>query len=573
VIVVDFPDPTNFSLGKLYTTSFYAAARPPPGGRRLRRGADHLAADRAAQLLDRGRHAGGGGPGTDHAVPRPCAQLRRMGLHRRRPAAVPRADGAAAGLRFPDARGLPALLQFPPDMARVPAEPNRLSNQVLVHTFEEEWGRCTNGEAPRRWLAGAPGLAAAALACTRGPDRRRCRAAGSAPRTSAATACASHARRRRAGLPAAPACWWSAPASPGWPRRAASSAPGSTTCSCWSWKTSPAATAAATDGRHGLPAGRALPAAAGRTGARGERVAARDLGLLRQELGRTVADERHLCHSPQERLFFDGAWHEGLLPPADPARPRTLAQYRRFARARGPRSRRFAHAQPPRRGRPHMRRSTRRPSRLAGRAGPGRPALRWYLDYCCRDDYGAGLAPCRPGPGCTTSPAGTAFTPRATATRRARAGADLARRQCLAGAAPGRAAQGRHPHRPRGAAGARERQRRAGAGLATATARGLDRRHRGAGVPLFVAHGCWSAADALRQAAAATARALAGGQPAAGQAAAGPARRAAGLGQRGLRQPALGYVDAMHQSLRPHAGPTVLTRLPRAAGQRARRSC
>jgi spermidine synthase len=26
VIVVDFPDPTNFSLGKLYTTSFYRHA-------------------------------------------------------------------------------------------------------------------------------------------------------------------------------------------------------------------------------------------------------------------------------------------------------------------------------------------------------------------------------------------------------------------------------------------------------------------------------------------------------------------------------------------------------------------
>ena len=26
-------------------------------------------------------------------------------------------------------------------LARVPAEPNRLSNQSLVRTFEEEWGR------------------------------------------------------------------------------------------------------------------------------------------------------------------------------------------------------------------------------------------------------------------------------------------------------------------------------------------------------------------------------------------------------------------------------------------------
>ena len=45
------------------------------------------------------------------------------------------------GLRFLTVEGLPALLQFPPDMARVPAEPNRLSNQTLVHTFEDEWGR------------------------------------------------------------------------------------------------------------------------------------------------------------------------------------------------------------------------------------------------------------------------------------------------------------------------------------------------------------------------------------------------------------------------------------------------
>jgi spermidine synthase len=45
------------------------------------------------------------------------------------------------GVRFLTLQGLPALLQFPPDMARVPAAPNRLSNQVLVHTYEEEWGK------------------------------------------------------------------------------------------------------------------------------------------------------------------------------------------------------------------------------------------------------------------------------------------------------------------------------------------------------------------------------------------------------------------------------------------------
>ncbi|MDR1162205.1 MAG: polyamine aminopropyltransferase, partial [Candidatus Accumulibacter sp.] len=32
-----------------------------------------------------------------------------------------------------------ALFQFPKDMARVESEVNRLDNQVLVHTFEDEW--------------------------------------------------------------------------------------------------------------------------------------------------------------------------------------------------------------------------------------------------------------------------------------------------------------------------------------------------------------------------------------------------------------------------------------------------
>ena len=44
-------------------------------------------------------------------------------------------------MKFLTAEGLPMLFDFPADMARVPAEANRLSNQTLVHTFETEWGR------------------------------------------------------------------------------------------------------------------------------------------------------------------------------------------------------------------------------------------------------------------------------------------------------------------------------------------------------------------------------------------------------------------------------------------------
>ena len=69
-----------------------------------------------------------------------------------------------------------------------------------------------------------------------------------------------------------------------------------------------------------------------------------ELGLARHELGRVVYDERHLCHSPQERLFFEGQWVEGLLPPADGANG--LAQYRRFGAAVAEVQRQLAFAMP-----------------------------------------------------------------------------------------------------------------------------------------------------------------------------------------------------------------------------------
>ncbi|MEK8030340.1 polyamine aminopropyltransferase [Ideonella sp. DXS29W] len=140
VIVVDFPDPSNFAIGKLYTTSFYALLD------------QHLAASGYAVVQTTSpliaRHSFWTVAATVEAVGLTAtpyhAHVPSFGewgfiiASRRpwhRPAALP------SGLRFLTLPGLDALLDFPPDMARVPAEPNRLSNQVLVHTFEEEWGR------------------------------------------------------------------------------------------------------------------------------------------------------------------------------------------------------------------------------------------------------------------------------------------------------------------------------------------------------------------------------------------------------------------------------------------------
>jgi monoamine oxidase len=124
-----------------------------------------------------------------------------------------------------------------------------------------------------------------------------------------------------------------------------------------------------------------------------------EFGLRRSVAGRAVYDERHLCHSPQERLFIDGAWHEGLLPPVEslPASQReaTRAQYRRLAAlvaAQGQANAfRIPTAAAP---------WTDALAALDGQTfaawldgqGLTAPALRWYLDYCCRDDYGAGTS-------------------------------------------------------------------------------------------------------------------------------------------------------------------------------------
>jgi predicted NAD/FAD-dependent oxidoreductase len=128
-----------------------------------------------------------------------------------------------------------------------------------------------------------------------------------------------------------------------------------------------------------------------------------ELGLTRIEQGRRVWDERHLAHSPQERLFIDGAWHEGLLPPAEALGERDGAVFRRqwasFTRAvdgtvRGARARGGAHpfalpaaAAPWTPGLAAL--DTETFATWLDRQGLDQPALRWLLDYVCRDDYGA----------------------------------------------------------------------------------------------------------------------------------------------------------------------------------------
>jgi monoamine oxidase len=117
-----------------------------------------------------------------------------------------------------------------------------------------------------------------------------------------------------------------------------------------------------------------------------------EIGVARNIAGRWTFDERFLCHSPQERLFFNGQWQEGLLPVQGVA-PGTIAQYRRFAHLVALAQQRSRFHLPLRGAIPSPQRAldTVTFAQWLNAEGLDDARLRWYLDYCCRDDYGAGL--------------------------------------------------------------------------------------------------------------------------------------------------------------------------------------
>ena len=102
-------------------------------------------------------------------------------------------------------------------------------------------------------------------------------------------------------------------------------------------------------------------------------------------------DERHLCHSPQERLFLHGRWQDGIEPELG-ASAKDRNQYKEFEK----RMEEFRHS-----------RQFTIPMDLGMKPGEldrismkqwmdqqkfDSPYLHWYIDYSTRDDYGASLS-------------------------------------------------------------------------------------------------------------------------------------------------------------------------------------
>jgi len=140
VVIVDFPDPTNFAIGKLYTNSFYALLdkRLAASGYAVVQTTSPLVARQSFWTVVTTIESVGLRTTPYHAHVPSFGEWGFV-IASRRPWRMP--ETLPPGLQFLGPATLPQLLDFPLDMARVPAEVNRLSNQALVHTYEREWGK------------------------------------------------------------------------------------------------------------------------------------------------------------------------------------------------------------------------------------------------------------------------------------------------------------------------------------------------------------------------------------------------------------------------------------------------
>ncbi len=139
-VTVDFPDPVNFSVGKLYTQKFYEELRHvlAPGAVAVVQSTSPYVAPKAFWCVEATIRSAG-----FHTVPY-HAYVPSFGewgyiMAMNRPWQIP--SKFPKKLRFINEETIAAMLQFPQDMIRKNVEVNALNNQILVKYFEEEWSK------------------------------------------------------------------------------------------------------------------------------------------------------------------------------------------------------------------------------------------------------------------------------------------------------------------------------------------------------------------------------------------------------------------------------------------------
>ncbi|QTE37660.1 polyamine aminopropyltransferase [Mucilaginibacter gossypii] len=138
-IIIDFPDPSNYSVGKLYTNAFYAIVKHllKPDGIMVVQSTSPYVAPKSYYTVEKTLQSVGLHTVPYHNYVPSFGEWGYIMAMSKPVYKVP--DHYLPGLRFMSKQCLEQMLYFPKDMARVPAQVNKLNNQILVKYFEDEW--------------------------------------------------------------------------------------------------------------------------------------------------------------------------------------------------------------------------------------------------------------------------------------------------------------------------------------------------------------------------------------------------------------------------------------------------
>lgn len=137
---VDFPDPSNYAVGKLYTDHFYRrlVEHLNPGGLFVVQSSSPLAARRTYWSVVTTVESIGWKVRPYHVYVPSFGEWGFL-LASREPVKF---DGPLPfPTRFLNADNIEGLFSFPNDMARLPVEVNRIFDQVLVRYFQQDWSQ------------------------------------------------------------------------------------------------------------------------------------------------------------------------------------------------------------------------------------------------------------------------------------------------------------------------------------------------------------------------------------------------------------------------------------------------
>jgi spermidine synthase len=138
VILIDFPDPNSFSLGKLYTTRFYRLVRRvlSEHGALAIQATSPLLARRSFWCVAKTVEASGFVVRPYHATVPAFGEWGYI-LAAPMPFDIPQILPAQLAFLTPEVTS--AMFIFPKDMQPIETEINRLNNQVLVQYYDSEW--------------------------------------------------------------------------------------------------------------------------------------------------------------------------------------------------------------------------------------------------------------------------------------------------------------------------------------------------------------------------------------------------------------------------------------------------